>query len=391
MMEFTFGDAVRQGFGFYNPNHAAALICALMPFLWGWKKYAPAGWILTLLLTVPLAMTYSRTGVLVLAFELTAYFILGKNRNWRRAAFLAAGILLILAIGGVFGRFAFDNALANRPQIWLSGLKLYVANPLGVGIGNSGLLVSTFLLDGITCRTLVNSHLTLLAEGGLFAGILWFGVIFYALLRGTGNVRAWCSSAGLCISAFSASVFDWDLLTDFRNFGNLPLLNFVLSWSLLIFFLLLAAYLVMGKIQMKRLGIAAGLVLLCTALPLCLRSPQTPKLEDNAVCTSSGAPLVLYDEEWDMKSVLPYCGDDFRIPLKPGFYPDRRKELSRSGNAREKRLFLFGNAAEYAAEFPESRIVYVNPPEFFDPAPNAVKIFLPRHDPREFPFETERY
>ena len=38
MMEFTYDGMVRYGFGFYNPNHAAALICAIMPFLWGWKR-----------------------------------------------------------------------------------------------------------------------------------------------------------------------------------------------------------------------------------------------------------------------------------------------------------------------------------------------------------------
>jgi hypothetical protein len=33
MMEFTYQGIVRQGFGFYNPNHAAALICAVMPLI----------------------------------------------------------------------------------------------------------------------------------------------------------------------------------------------------------------------------------------------------------------------------------------------------------------------------------------------------------------------
>lgn len=42
MMEFTYDGMVRYGFGFYNPNHAAALICAVMPFLWGWKRFQPA-------------------------------------------------------------------------------------------------------------------------------------------------------------------------------------------------------------------------------------------------------------------------------------------------------------------------------------------------------------
>lgn len=35
VMEFTVGDSVRFGFGFANPNHAAAVICAVAPFLWG--------------------------------------------------------------------------------------------------------------------------------------------------------------------------------------------------------------------------------------------------------------------------------------------------------------------------------------------------------------------
>ena len=149
MMEFTFDGIVRQGFGFYNPNHAAALICAIFPFLWGWKKYAWIGWMLTFLLTVPLVMTYSRTGVLVLAFELAAYFIISKTKNWKLIAAIAGGILLILLIGGIFGRFTLDKAVANRPEIWLAGLKLYAANPPGVGLSNSGMIVSNFMLENI--------------------------------------------------------------------------------------------------------------------------------------------------------------------------------------------------------------------------------------------------
>ena len=36
VVEFVAGDLVRQGFGFANPNHAAAAICAAFPFCWGW-------------------------------------------------------------------------------------------------------------------------------------------------------------------------------------------------------------------------------------------------------------------------------------------------------------------------------------------------------------------
>ena len=379
MMEFTFDGIVRQSFGFYNPNHAAALICAFFPFLWGWKKYAWIGWILTFLLTIPLVMTYSRTGVLVLGFELAAYFIISKTKNWKLIAAIAGGILLILFIGGIFGRFALDKAVSNRPEIWLAGLKLYAANPLGVGLSNSGMIASNFMLENIQCRTLVNSHLTLLAEFGIFAGFFWFSFIFYALISGVKKPRTWCVVAGLCISAASASIFDWDLLSDFQNYGELPLLNFVLSWLLLVIFLALTLYLLWEKISFKRLGIAACCAILCVILPFFMWRSDTPKVKGDIVYTSSYAPLVLYDEEWNLKSLLPYCKDGYQIPLQPGLVKINAEQI-----------ILFGNAAEYAPEFPESKITYINPPEFFEPVANTQKIILSSHDTRNFTFKTVR-
>ena len=380
MMEFTFDGIVRQGFGFYNPNHAAALICALFPFLWGWKKYAWIGWMITFLLTIPLVMTYSRTGVLVLAFELAAYFILSKTKNWKLIAAIVSGILLILIVGGIFGRFALDKAVTNRPEIWLAGLKLYAVNPLGVGLSNSGVVVSNFMLEDIQCRTLVNSHLTLLVEFGIIAGFFWLSFISYALFSGVKKPRTWCAVAGLAISAISASVFDWDLLSDFQNYGNLPLLNFVLSWLLLFIFLVLTIYLLWKKINLKRFGIAAGCAILCVILPFCLWKSDTPKVKNDIVYTSSDAALVLYDEDWELNSLLPYCKTGYQIPLQPGLV-----------KIKTEKVFLFGNAAEYAPEFPESKITYVNPPDFFEPVANTEKIILPPHDSRDFLYKTERY
>ena len=380
MMEFTFDGIVQQGFGFYNPNHAAALICALFPFLWGWKKYAWIGWMITFLLTIPLVMTYSRTGVLVLAFELAAYFILSKTKNWKLIAAIVSGILLILIVGGIFGRFALDKAVTNRPEIWLAGLKLYAVNPLGVGLSNSGMVVSNFMLEDIQCRTLVNSHLTLLVEFGIIAGFFWLSFISYALFSGVKKPRTWCAVAGLAISAISASIFDWDLLSDFQNYGNLPLLNFVLSWLLLFIFLVLTAYLLWKKINLKRFGIAAGCAILCVILPFCLWKSDTPKVKNDIVYTSSDAALVLYDEDWELNSLLPYCKTGYQIPLQPGLV-----------KIKTEKVFLFGNAAEYAPEFPESKITYVNPPDFFEPVANTEKIILPPHDSRDFLYKTERY
>ena len=78
-MEYMSGDVARWSFGFANPNHAAAAICALFPFCWGWggalgDRALPVrgalrwvGRIAGVALCVMLAMTYSRTGMAVLA------------------------------------------------------------------------------------------------------------------------------------------------------------------------------------------------------------------------------------------------------------------------------------------------------------------------------------
>lgn len=67
-----------------------------------------------------------------------------------------------------------DGAIVNRPKIWLAGLQLFAANPMGVGFGSSGEIASAIMLpDGITVRTLVNSHLTLLAEMGALVDSIW--------------------------------------------------------------------------------------------------------------------------------------------------------------------------------------------------------------------------
>ena len=67
-MEYMSGDVVRCGFGFANPNHAAATICALFPFCWGWRGiWRWVGLASSIVLFIMLVMTYSRTGVVVFA------------------------------------------------------------------------------------------------------------------------------------------------------------------------------------------------------------------------------------------------------------------------------------------------------------------------------------
>ena len=100
MPEFTWNGIVRHGFGFYNPNYAAALICAAFPFLLGWRRRPWIGILLAAALLVPLALTFSRTGLAVLVFESALLAVL-KGGTARKTA--VAAIALAIAVFGAFG------------------------------------------------------------------------------------------------------------------------------------------------------------------------------------------------------------------------------------------------------------------------------------------------
>ena len=241
IMQFTCNDIPRCAFGFYNPNHAATLICAMVPFCWGWRRMAWVGWALSGVLSVALAATFSRTGFVLLALEAVAWWWKGcepgchaARRHGTMMAWAFAGLFAMAAIWWMAPRLTLDGAILNRPRIWLAGLRLAAANPFGVGFGGSGALASAFLLpESIAVRTLVNSHLTLLAEAGALIGGLWFVFVVAALAMGRAMPRTRIAFAGLAVSAFSSSVFDWHVLFDFAKLGGLGISNFVLSWVML--------------------------------------------------------------------------------------------------------------------------------------------------------------
>ena len=180
----------RQCFGFGNPNHAAALICAFVPFCW--RRCVWLGWIVLALLCILLAVTQSRTGLVLMAAEAIA---MSKckvgNVKYKNAGLVLAILCVAIAAWWMWPRLTIDDSILNRPRIWLAGLQLFAANPSGVGLGNSGAVASAFLLPDIPeIRTLINAHLTLLAELGWIVGFAWFafsatvaGVPFRLLCR----------------------------------------------------------------------------------------------------------------------------------------------------------------------------------------------------------------
>lgn len=227
------------------------------------------------------------------------------------------------------------------------------------------MLASAFLLNGIECRTLVNSHLTLLAEFGIHIALAWSFLIVYALIRGTKKTSAWCSFGGMTLSAFSSSVFDWEILFDFSEYGKLSLLNFILSWLTLLLFLGLGIYVAWGKTNWQRPAIAGAITLMLILASFLFYSSDTPRIKGRFVMKQGeDMPLVLYDEEWRLKTVLPFLNDGYILPLQPGNhqYP-------------AERIYFFGNAAEWAGQFPDAKLIFVFPPEFIEYPANTEKIF----------------
>ena len=397
-MEFTYQGIVRQGFGFYNPNHAAALICAVMPlawWLWGMagrgvggvvRRVAAAAAMAGLL--VMLALTFSRTGVAVFCLQLLAFglllFFSGKRSNpgaLPKAFFLLAALALgvaVFGVAGVFARFTLDASALNRLAIWKAGLKLLAVNPLrGVGGGRSGLLASLFLLPpGVVCRTLVNSHLTLLAEYGAGLGFAYLWGIGYALLNGVRKPAAWVSFMGLCVSATMASVFDWGVLTDFSERGGLTPLNFALSHLSLALFAGLGVYLCWGRARRRLLMISGGMALVCVALP-CLQERDTrlPGVQGRYLVKAGETPVLAYhDGSFSLKTVVGMLereNSGYRVSMEPSLDIDPRL-------ADFKTVMLFGDCAEFAPRYSRSDILLVSPPETTEFPENTVRLFLRR-------------
>ena len=316
-----------------------------------------------------------------------------QGRGGLATSVAVAVAVAAIALWWMWPRLALDGAVMNRPKIWLAGLKLFAANPLGAGFGKSGEIATAFMLpDGITVRTLVNSHLTLLAEMGAFVGGAWLAFIALALCAGRAMRRTWVAFAGLAVSAFSASVFDWHVLFDFAEKGGYGVVNFALAWGLF------AAFVVMG-VAMISCGVGvlitqrrrdaecaerarrsvARMVAFpvgCVAVGICavvvgFRSDDTPRVEgEYVVCgrrwnAGPTMPCVYRDEAWSLKSVARRFPDGARFCIRPGVPEDAED----SGE-----VWLFGDAAESAWRFKDAKLTLVDPPEFCEMPTNAVVV-----------------
>lgn len=396
-MEFTYEGLVRYGFGFYNPNHAAALICAMLPFVWllflqpqFWKKLF--GFLLSATLVCALAMTYSRAGIVVLALESVVFLAGTRLKSWKPFAVLGVVVVGAAVVLGVSERFALDASASNRLQIWQAGFSIFAANPFGVGLGNSGKIATAFLLpDGINCRTLVNSHLTLLCEYGISIGALWLTFSVYAVLGVLNTpsrlkIAAVIAFCGLAVSAVFASVFDFEVLFYPQRFGHFTTLNVLMQWVNFVAFLALGAYLCLGKLSPKRFAVSFGIscVVFLGLFTIGETLPQSPKYQQidgiEFVWFPENTPqrLVLFDDNYTLKSAWDFITShgidkDCAIALQP-FCGESLP------NASAKEYILFGNCSDFA-NTTNVHCVLIKPSPYFTPqGKNISAIYLPKWD-----------
>ena len=369
----------RLSFGFHNPNHAAALACALLPLCWGWRRAAWVGRTLSAALFAALLLTQSRTGLIVAAWEYAAWWamrrgnggfaildlrsrLFGGGRGRRLVAWLGKLAVVALAAGlslwRMWPRLSLDGSILNRPLIWLSGVRLFAANPDGAGLGSSGAIASAYLLpDRIPeIRTLVGSHLTLLAEGGWLVGWAWIASVILALCCVRRSPRIGVAFAGLALSACSSTVFDWPALFGLAAHVRPGLHGLSLSWSTLALFAAFGAWLVASGLRaasprgasrriLASAAISGLLVFAATLVP----PGDAPRVQGGyAVSGDAPRTLALYDASWSLREVRARAGADAAIPVRPATRFPRGLDIQSV-----RRVLLFGSCREWAYLVPK--------------------------------------
>ena len=304
------------------------MLCAWLPLCWQWGRGVWLGKILVGVMFAMLLLTQSRTGLLVAGAEAAAWWWkrgmsgdAGTRRPRSLKVLAFVGLIALAAAWWMAPRMSLDGSILNRPKIWLAGLRLFAANPNGVGLGNSGAVASAFLLDGIPeIRTMISAHITLLAEFGWMVGWAWFAFIGLALCGVRESPRVGIAFAGLVLSGCSSTIFDWPVLFDLAEQGGLGMANWVLSWAMFATFVGFGAWLVVGRMRRPHRGRPAVAVALAGVAVLGLRIVSVgnaPQVRDGYVIRGE-APrtLALYDESWKLKTVATRVEGGAVLPVR---------------------------------------------------------------------------
>lgn len=198
-VEYLYGETLRWGFGFENPNKAAVLFAGLLPLLgagWSASWKIPRKWMLGICAFLSavgflgaglcLLMTFSRGGAVAGLLAMGYLWSFGGERgSWRERLSGVMGLkggLSLLLVGGLIALALWcgmaersaaglheDASVTHRVDLWKGALHMAYENPYGFGAGHSGEQYMEWyqpLERREGYRTMVSSYLTLLVEQG---------------------------------------------------------------------------------------------------------------------------------------------------------------------------------------------------------------------------------
>lgn len=197
--------------GLGNPNKTAALIAMLLVAVWGLAYIRRWGfWVaLTLFagLGICLVHTLSRGGLFAAGAGLVC-LLWQTPRPWPKARVigLVAAVWVIVGFSIYIqahkrlgkGVVEQDRSISNRLEVWKDAPRMMLDAPAGWGFGNAGDAYVQWYQPverNETYRTLVNSHLTWLVEGGWLFRFLYIAgwLSAFALCWPLSETRRWLS------------------------------------------------------------------------------------------------------------------------------------------------------------------------------------------------------
>lgn len=231
-----------------HPNSAAGwLLLALLAAMWLWAlkpSVRQRNWLMlcNALLTTGLALTFSRTAILVFGLILFAGWFLAKFN--RQLIAMAAGTLLILGIGlwplatsrlQPQLNYIEQLSVTERVSQYQEAGQLFLRYwPTGIGIGQY--TIADIKKDQSQRQPVHNVPLLTIIELGVFGFVCWYAFIIYILQQAlTKSARAipqvrWLALALLALLA--VSLFDHYLWTNFSLFyGFCLILGLVIKYT----------------------------------------------------------------------------------------------------------------------------------------------------------------
>lgn len=442
-MEFTYEGLVRYGYGFSNPNHAAALIAMLLPFLWALRLYFKRLYLkgvvtgFECLFYTGLIFTYSRTGFFVLLITMLffwggKYFFIDnlrlKNFPFRKffSGKLAIPVLLFLFIAALAagtkaaGRYfewlaAPDKSVSNRLVIWRGAVRMIADNPQGVGAERSGFLFTRLYCppeSNIVCRTMINSFLTFAAERGLWISLLLLIFLFTAVLpgilsfidmKGPGTRRIFilCLLSSIFaggLSGVMSTCFDLNVSRELLPLTQITELNvymqsiLLIGWCLLPFLLIIT---IIGSLNIKSITRCGTLALLLSASIIAAvysagKYFETPVQRE--IIRQAGTSFITIKEGGSSSNLL-FVPDEDILDFKESLswlkqnYPGYNYKIPLTGISEKSfayscnTIILCGKNSFWSEKIPGKSVHLLLPDAVLSDLPANIKtIFLPEFD-----------